>query len=90
MSVSVEQFVRSHLPRGETVTETGSGTSRNALPTYNLGLSLTCVSPHVTFCGVYYQTTEAMNGEEGVASALAAIINLASLAASVDAAARNN
>ncbi|HXC19180.1 MAG TPA: hypothetical protein VNT80_04640 [Acidimicrobiales bacterium] len=64
MSVSVDQFVRSHLPRGETVTETGSGTSRNALPTYNLGLSLTCVSPHVTFCGVYYQTTEAKNGEQ--------------------------
>jgi hypothetical protein len=60
----VDQFVRTHLPHGETVTETGSGFSRNAYPTYNLGLSLTCDSPHITFCGVYYQTTEAKNGEQ--------------------------
>jgi hypothetical protein len=64
MSVSVDSFVRSHLPKGETVDETGSGASRNAYPVYNLGLSLTCNSPHVTFCGVYYTTTQAPNGEQ--------------------------
>jgi len=64
LSVSVDQFVRAHLPHGETVTETGSGSSPNAYPTYNLGLSLACVSPHITFCDVYYQTTESKNGEQ--------------------------
>jgi hypothetical protein len=64
MSVSVDQFVRAHLPKGERITETGTGSAPNAYPTYNLGVSLTCVSPHITFCGVYYQTTEAKNGEQ--------------------------
>jgi hypothetical protein len=63
-SVSVDQYVRAHLLSGERVTETGSGNSPNAYPTYNMGVSLTCVSPHITFCGVYYQTTEAKNGEQ--------------------------
>ena len=64
MSVSVDQYVRAHLLQGERITETGSGTAPNAYPTYNLGVSLSCVSPHITFCGVYYQTTEAKNGEQ--------------------------
>lgn len=63
-SVSVDAYVRAHLLPGEKVTETGSGTSPNANPTYNMGISITCVSPHITFCGVYYQTTEANNGEQ--------------------------
>jgi len=64
MSVSVDQFVRTHLIKGERITETGTGNAPNAYPTYNLGVSLTCVSPYITFCGVYYQTTEAKNGEQ--------------------------
>lgn len=64
MSVSVDAFVRAHLLHGERVTETGSGSAPNTYPTYNLGVSATCVSPHITFCGVYYQTTEARNGEQ--------------------------
>ncbi len=64
LSVSVDQYVRAHLPLGEKVTETGSGNAPNTYPVYNLGLSLTCVSPHITFCGVYYQTTQAKNGEQ--------------------------
>jgi len=64
MSVSVDRFVRAHLRKGETVTETGSGASPNAHPTYSLGVSLTCASPHVTYCGVAYQTTETHNGEQ--------------------------
>ena len=64
LSVSVDQYVRAHLLKGEKVTETGTGTSPNANPVYNLGVSLTCVSPHITFCGIFYQTTEAKNGEQ--------------------------
>jgi hypothetical protein len=64
MSVSVDQFVRTHLIKGERVTETGTGTAPNAYPTHNLGVAPTCASPHITFCGVYYQTTEAKNGEQ--------------------------
>jgi hypothetical protein len=63
-SVSVDQYVRAHLPTGEKVTETGSGNAPNTYPVDNLGVSLTCVSPHITFCGVYYTTTEAKNGEQ--------------------------
>jgi len=64
MSVSVDEYVHAHLLRGEKVTETGTGTSPNAYPTHNLGVSLTCVSLHITFCGIYYQTTEAKNGQQ--------------------------
>src|SRR5487761_1110426 len=63
MSGSVDEYVRAHLLKGERITETGTGSSPNAYPTYSLGVSLTCVSPHITFCGVYYETTEAKNGE---------------------------
>jgi hypothetical protein len=62
LSISVDQYVRAHLLKGEKVTETGTGTSPNAFPVYNLGISLTCVSPHITFCGIYYQTTVAKDG----------------------------
>lgn len=64
MSVDVDQFVRAHLPTGEKINETGTGTSPNAYPVDNLGLSLTCVSLHITFCGVFYTTTEAKDGQQ--------------------------
>jgi hypothetical protein len=64
LSISVDQYVRAHLLAGEKVTETGSGNSPNSYPTYNLGVSLTCASPHITFCGVFYQTTQAKNGQQ--------------------------
>jgi hypothetical protein len=64
MSVSVDAYVRTHLPSGETVNGTGTGTSPNAYPVYNLDVSRTCVSAHITYCGVYYTTTEAKNGEQ--------------------------
>jgi hypothetical protein len=64
LSISVEQFVRAHLPIGEKVTETGSGNAPNTNPVFYLGLSRTCVSPHITSCGVYYTTTEAKDGEQ--------------------------
>jgi hypothetical protein len=61
-SFSLDTYVRAHLPHGETVTETGTGTSPDAFPVDNLGVSLTCVSPHIEFCGVYYTTTETRSG----------------------------
>jgi hypothetical protein len=64
LSVDVDQFVVAHLPSGEKTNGTGSGSSPNALPVYNLEVDKTCVSRHITFCGVYYQTTEARNGEQ--------------------------
>jgi hypothetical protein len=64
MSVDVDRYVRAHLPSGEKVTGTGSAFAPNTYPTYNLSISLTCVSPHITFCGVFYTTTEAKNGEQ--------------------------
>jgi hypothetical protein len=61
-SVPVDQYVRRHLASGETVTSTGISGGRNVVPVDTLGLSLTCVSPHITYCGVVYSTTEAEGG----------------------------
>jgi len=63
-SVDVDQYVRAHLPSGEKVTETGTGGGPNVATTYTLGISLTCFSPHITYCGVFYTTTQAKNGEQ--------------------------
>ncbi|HUZ40698.1 MAG TPA: hypothetical protein VMU68_04820 [Acidimicrobiales bacterium] len=64
MTVDVDQYVRAHVPSGEKVTETGTGGGPNVATVDTLGLSLTCVSPHITYCGVAYSTTEAKNGEQ--------------------------
>jgi hypothetical protein len=64
LSVSVDSFVRAHLPAGETVTEKGYSDGPHIYPVDNLGLSRSCVSPHITYCGVFYTTTEAKNGEQ--------------------------
>jgi hypothetical protein len=64
VSVDVAQYVRAHLPRGEKVYETGIGTSPNAYPVDNLGLSSTCASRHITNCGVFYTTTQARDGQQ--------------------------
>jgi hypothetical protein len=66
-SVSVQPFVRAHLPKGATVMGTGSSGGPGVNPDYDLTVSLTCVSPHITFCGVTYATTEAQNGEQELA-----------------------
>jgi hypothetical protein len=62
--VDVDEFVRSHLRTGESVNETGTGTSPNAYPVDNIGVTVPCSSPHVTSCGLFYTTTRATNGEQ--------------------------
>jgi hypothetical protein len=64
MAVSVDPYVRAHLPGGEKVDETGYGSSPHAYPVDNLGVSRTCLGPHITYCGIYYTTTEAKDGEQ--------------------------
>lgn len=65
-SISVAQFVRAHLPKGEAVAETGTG---NAPPMELLGLSVHCDSPHVTNCAVYYATSTTKGGQQELAIA---------------------
>jgi hypothetical protein len=67
MSVPVDQFVRTHLPSGERVDGTGSGGGPNTNTVYTMSVSRTCVSPHITYCGVTYATTEAKNGQQELA-----------------------
>jgi hypothetical protein len=63
-SVDVNAFVRSHLRVGESVNETGSGTRPNENPTYYIGAALRCISRHVTYCGVTYETTMVGDGQQ--------------------------
>jgi hypothetical protein len=62
-SVSVETYVESHLPSGETLSGTGAGSGPTTPTTHTLQLAATCVSPHITYCGVSYVTIE-VNGEQ--------------------------
>ena len=64
MTVDVDHYVRANLPIGEKVSETGTSGGPNVATVYTLGLSRTCLSPHITYCGVAYSTTEAKNGEQ--------------------------
>jgi hypothetical protein len=64
MSVSVEAYVTAHLPKGEKVTSTGSSNGPGTNSAQFMTVSLTCVSPHILYCGVYYSTTAAKNGEQ--------------------------
>jgi hypothetical protein len=66
-SVSVDRYVRSHLPKGATVTGTGSSGGPGVTPVNDVTVSLTCVSRHITFCGVTYATIAAKNGEQELA-----------------------
>jgi hypothetical protein len=67
MSVSVDQYVRAHLPSGEKVEGTGSSGGPNVNPVYSMSVSFTCVSPHVAYCGITYATTEAKDGQQELA-----------------------
>jgi hypothetical protein len=62
-SIDVVQFVRGHLRKGEAVTGTGSGGGANGRSTESVAVSLPCESPHVTYCGLQYATTEAKSGQ---------------------------
>jgi hypothetical protein len=72
-SVSVDRYVRSHLPKGATVTGTGSSGGPGVTPVNDMTVSLTCVSRHITFCGVTYATTVAKNGKHELAVAVQVI-----------------
>jgi len=63
-SVSVERYVASHLPAGETLNGTGTGDGPNVLTTHTVELAANCVSPHITYCGVSYATTEVAGHQE--------------------------
>jgi hypothetical protein len=72
-TVSVEAFVRGHVPRGEKVDGTGSSGGPNTTPVYSVSVSDTCVSAHVLYCGITYATTEAKNGQQELAVAVEVI-----------------
>jgi len=63
-SVNVDAFVRAHLRSGESVNETGTASSPKANPTHDIGVKLRCVSRHVTYCSIMYQTTLANDGQQ--------------------------
>lgn len=62
--VDVETFVRAHLQKGELVEGTGTGDSPNAYPVHYVSVALTCASPHVTYCGIFYSSTGTTTGEQ--------------------------
>ena len=62
-SVSVATYVEAHLPSGETLSGTGTGSGPTTPTTHTLQVAATCVSPHITYCGVSYVTTE-VNGQQ--------------------------
>lgn len=62
-SVSVEGYVESHLPTGETLNGTGTGGGPNTPTTHTLELAANCASPHITYCGVSYATIT-VNGQQ--------------------------
>jgi hypothetical protein len=63
LSVSVEKYVESHIPAGETLNGTGTGSGPNTPTTHTLELAANCVSAHITYCGVSYATIE-VNGQQ--------------------------
>jgi hypothetical protein len=69
-SVGIEDFVRGHLHRGEAVVGTGTGGGPNERTVYSVSVSLPCVSRHVTFCGLQYETTTTPSGREELRIAL--------------------
>jgi hypothetical protein len=63
-SVSVENYVASHLPSGETLNGTGTGGGPNTPTTHTLDVAARCVNAHITYCGVSYATTEVQGHQE--------------------------
>jgi hypothetical protein len=56
------------LPSGEKANGTSTSYGPGNTPSvYSLSLSRTCVSPHVTFCVIYYVTTQTKSGEQELA-----------------------
>jgi hypothetical protein len=63
-SVSVDAYVESHLPAGETLNGTGTGGGPNSPTTHTLELAANCASPHITYCGVSYATATVKGQQE--------------------------
>jgi hypothetical protein len=66
-SFQVDRYVLAHLPSGENANGTGTLHAPNAANVYTLTVSGTCVSPHVTFCVIYYVSTQTKSGEQELA-----------------------
>lgn len=63
-SVDIDQFVSGHLRKGESVTGTGTVAGPNTSPVFSVTVSLACVSRHVTYCNLEYQTTISKSGQQ--------------------------
>jgi hypothetical protein len=66
-SFQVDRYVRAHLPSGEKVYGSGTLTSPIAAPVSTLTVSRRCASQHVTFCAIYFVTTQTKSGEQELA-----------------------
>jgi hypothetical protein len=66
-SFSVDHYVLAHIPSGEKANGTGTLYSPNAANVYTFSLSRTCVSQHVTYCVIYFVTTQTKIGEQELA-----------------------
>jgi hypothetical protein len=64
LSVSVEKYVKSHLPTGESVNGTGTGGGPGTPTTDSIELTANCVNPHITYCGAWYQTADITGHQE--------------------------
>ena len=69
-SIGIEQFVRGHLRKGEAVVGTGTGGGPNEGTVHSVSVSLPCVSRHVTYCALQYDTTTTPGGREELLIAL--------------------
>jgi hypothetical protein len=63
-SVVIDEFVLGHLGKGEAVTGTGTGNGPHEATVSFVSVSLPCVSRHVTYCGLQYDTTTTPNGRQ--------------------------
>ncbi|MGH3732778.1 MAG: hypothetical protein ACRDVC_05290 [Acidimicrobiales bacterium] len=54
MTADVSSYVRANLPAGERIIGSGSGGGGGAPLSSGIGLSPTCASRHITYCGVEY------------------------------------
>ena len=61
-SIDLQQFVRGHLRKGESVSGTGTEGGPNESPAETVTVNVACANPHVTYCGLDYATTTVKSG----------------------------